>query len=93
MVGSSQHALAKYLAAVIDSVLQLYSNNCIKDSFTIAKEMQDFQMHPKETFFCSFDICSLFTNVALAETNSNLCRRCMAVSSLLQTTPKKSSWN
>ena len=46
MVGSSQHALAKYLAAVIDPVLQLYSNNCIKDSFTFAKEMQDLQMHP-----------------------------------------------
>ena len=50
MVGSSQHAFAKYLAAVIDPVLQLYSNNCMKDSFTFAKEMQDLQMHPKETF-------------------------------------------
>ena len=60
--------LAKYLAAVIDPVLQLYSNNCIKDSFTFAKEMQDLQMHPKETFLCSFDICSLFTTVPLAET-------------------------
>ena len=63
-----QHALAKYLAAVIDPVLQLYSNNCIKDSFTFAKEMQDLQMHPKETFLSSFDIRSLFTNVSLAET-------------------------
>ena len=68
MFGSSQHALAKYLAAVIVPVLQLYSNNCIKDSITFAKEMQDLQMHPKETFLCSFDIRSLFTNVPLAET-------------------------
>ena len=68
MVGSSQHALAKYLAAVIDLVLQLYSTNWIKDSFTFAKEMQDLQMHPKETFLCSFDIRSLFTNVPLGET-------------------------
>ena len=30
--------------------------------------MQDFQMHPKGTFLCSFDIRSLFTNVPLAET-------------------------
>ena len=30
--------------------------------------MQDLQMHPKETFLCSFDIRSLFTNVPLAET-------------------------
>ena len=68
MVGSSQHAVAKYLAAVIDPVLQLSSNNCVKDSFTFAKEMQDLQMHPKETFLCSFDIRSLFTSVPLAET-------------------------
>ena len=68
MVGSSQHAVAKFLAAVIDPVLELYSNNCIKDSFTFAKEMQDLQMHPTETFLCSFDIRSLFTDVPLAET-------------------------
>ena len=30
--------------------------------------MQDLQMHPKETFLCSFDIRSLFTNVPLSET-------------------------
>ena len=68
MVGSSQHAVAKYLATVIDPVLQHYSNNCIKDSFTFTKEMQDLQLHPKETFLCSFDICSLFSTVLLAET-------------------------
>ena len=45
MVSSSQHALAKYLAAAIDPILQLYSNNCIKNSFTFVKKMQDLQMH------------------------------------------------
>ena len=30
MVGSSQYALAKYLAAVIDPVLQLYSKQLYK---------------------------------------------------------------
>ena len=30
--------------------------------------MQHLQMHPKETFLCSFDIRNLFTNVPLAET-------------------------
>ena len=30
--------------------------------------MQDLQMYPKETFLCSFDIRSLFTNVPSAET-------------------------
>ena len=59
MVGSLQHASVKYLAAVIDPVLQLNSNNCTKDSFTFAKKMQDLRMHPQETFFCSFAVCSL----------------------------------
>ena len=61
MVGSSQHALAKYLAALINPVLQLYSSTCVKDSFTFAKEMQDLQMHPKETFLShsTFAVCSL----------------------------------
>ena len=68
VVGSSQHALAKYLAAVIDPILQLYSNSCIKDSFSFAKEMQDLQIHLKETFLCSFDIRSLFANVPLEGT-------------------------
>ena len=57
-VASFHHALAKYLAAVIDPVLQFYSKNCIKDSFTFAKEMQHLQMHPKKTFLCLFDIRS-----------------------------------
>ena len=30
--------------------------------------MQDLEMHPKETFLCSFDICNLFINVPLTET-------------------------
>ena len=33
--------------------------------------MQDLQMYLKETFLCSFDIDSLFTNVPLAETIQN----------------------
>ena len=39
MVSSSQHALAKYLAAAIDPILQIYSNNFIKDSFTFVKKI------------------------------------------------------
>ena len=95
MVGSSQQTLATYLATVIDPVLQLYSNNCLKDSFTFAKEMQDLQMHPKETFLCSFDIRSLFTNVPLAET-IQICADSLYGSGRAhtpQTTPRKSSWN
>ena len=39
MVSSSQHVLAKYLAAAINLILQIYSNNCIKDSFTFVKKI------------------------------------------------------
>ena len=67
MFCSLRHALAKYLTDVIDLVLRLYSSSCIKDLFTFTNEMQDLQMHPKETFLCSFDIRSLFTKVPLAE--------------------------
>ena len=93
MVGSSQHALEKYLAAVIHPVLQLYSNNCLKDSFAFAKEMQDVQMHQKKRFFAhwTFAVCSLM--FLLWKQFKFVRMHCMALSSYLQTTRKKSSWN
>ena len=69
MVSSSQHALAKYLGAAINLILQLYSNNCIKDSFTFVKKIYHHQNAlKKKTLLCSFNIRSLFINVLLAET-------------------------
>ena len=68
MIGSSQHELAKWLSEVLAPVLKLYSSNCVKDSFTFASFIQNYNVEPAKTFLCSFDISSLFTNVPLDET-------------------------
>ena len=39
MIGLSQHQLAKYLSALLQPVIEIYSNNCMKDSFLFAKEI------------------------------------------------------
>ena len=66
MTGSAQHQLAQWLTLVIDSVLSLYSIHCISDFFTFADKVRTFNFSPS-VFLCSYDICSLFTNVPLAE--------------------------
>eukprot|EP00794_Sanderia_malayensis_P010538 gene10538-11650_t len=68
MVGSAQHQLAKWLSEVLEPVLNLYSDNCISDSFTFANFIQNLELNPAKTFLCSFDVSSLFTNVPLDET-------------------------
>ena len=68
MTGSAQHHLAKWLTSILNSVLQQFSVNCVPDSFTFVKEVNNFTFSPSSAFLCSFDISSLFTNVPLAET-------------------------
>ena len=68
MIGSAQHELAKFLSAVLQPVLNLYSNNCIADSFSFAEMVRNLEVEADKSFLCSFDISSLFTNVPLAET-------------------------
>ena len=67
MVGSAQHELAKFLLATLQPVLDLYSSNCTKDSFSFAQKVQQLEFNPDHSFLCSYDIFSLFTNVPLAE--------------------------
>ena len=67
MIGSAQHELAKFLAALLQPVLELYLTNCINDSFSFAKMIQLLGVNSNDSILCSFDICSLFTNVPLAE--------------------------
>ena len=67
MTGSAQHQLAQWLTSVIDPVLSLYSTYCISDFFTFADKVKTFNF-PPSVFLCSYDVCSLFTNVPLAET-------------------------
>ena len=49
-------------------MLDRYSARCIKDRFTFAKTIQDLTTDSDQTFLCSFDISSLFTNILLAGT-------------------------
>ena len=67
MTGSAQHQLAQWLTSVIDPVLSLYSTHCISNSFTFADKVKTFNF-PLSVFLCSYDVCSLFTNVPLAAT-------------------------
>ena len=68
MIGSAQHELAKFLAALLQPVLEHYSTNCINDFFSFAEMIQQLKVNSNDSILCSFDICSLFTNVPLAET-------------------------
>ena len=50
MIGSAQHELAKFLAALLQPVLNRYSINCIQDSFTFAERIQKLSVNPNECF-------------------------------------------
>ena len=67
MTDSSHHELGKWLAGLLQPVLERFSSHCISDLFTLAKTMQNIDIHPN-VFMCSFDVSSLFTNVPLNET-------------------------
>ena len=68
MVGSAQHELARWLAEVIRPVLNRYSSNVVKDSFSFCADLQDYGYVSDNAFMCSFDVVSLFTNVPIDET-------------------------
>ena len=68
IVGSSQHELAKFLLVTLQPVLELYSSFCIQNSFSFAELIRQFDPTSDQSFLCSFDICSLFTDVPLDET-------------------------
>ena len=61
------HELGKWLAVLLQSVLERFSSHCTSDSFTFAKTMANLDIDPN-VFMCSFDVSNLFTNVPLDET-------------------------
>ena len=65
-IDSSQHEVAKWLSVLLQPVLDRYSSRCV-NSFTFVEIIQKLATKPDETFMCSFDISSLFTNIPLAE--------------------------
>ena len=67
MVGSAQHELAKWLTDVLQPVVDKFSSHVVKDSFVFAETLRNVNTN-RDSFMCSFDVCSLFTNVPLDET-------------------------
>ena len=67
MIGSPQHQLSRWLATLLQPVLERYSGNCVVDSFAFAEFIRNYDLNTPVQL-CSFDIKSLFTNVPVAET-------------------------
>ena len=65
MVGSAQHSLAQWLVELLKPVRDLYATHCISDSFQFTQVIHNLEVSPSNSFLCSFDISSLFTNVPL----------------------------
>ena len=66
MTGSSHHEFGRWLAGLLQPVLEQFLLHCISDSVTFAKTMQNLDIN-LDVFMCSFDASSLFTNVPLDE--------------------------
>ena len=69
MCHSVQHSLAKWLAEVLNPVLEFYSGCCVNDSFTFSSIIRRLPVCNESQFLVSFDV-SLFTNIPLDETIS-----------------------
>ena len=67
MTGSAHNALSKWLASLLQPVLDRYTVHYISDSFTYADYIQKLD-EQIDSFMCSFDVSSFFTNVPLDET-------------------------
>ena len=68
MAGCAQHEIARWLAEILQPVLNRFSALLLKDSFEFCKVLRDFGPVQEDSFMCSFDVKSLFTNVPIEET-------------------------
>ena len=70
MVNAPQHAMAGWLAEILQPVLEKFSHHVVKDSFEFCSKLERFEQEgdPAKTYMCSFDAVSLFTNIPLVET-------------------------
>ena len=70
MVRAPQHELAKWLAEIFHPVVAKYGGRALKDSFEFCDKLDEFAAgnDADNTFMCSFDIVSLFTNIPIHET-------------------------
>ena len=67
MIKSPQHNLAKWLNGLLAPVLEKYSTYCVQDSFNFVDQIRSRNMDMANTFWCSFDVKSLFTSIPLDE--------------------------
>ena len=67
VTGSAHHKFSKWLASLLQSILDCYTICCISDSFTFADYIRKLDGWIN-SFMCLFDVSSLFTNVPLDET-------------------------
>ena len=67
MTNLSHYKLGKWLAGLLQPVLELFSSHYILDLFTFAKILQNLDIHP-DVFMCFFDVSSLFTNIYFDKT-------------------------
>ena len=67
MIGSAQHKIAQWLTEVLEPVLERFSRYCIPDSFEFVNLLNEPNISVQNSFLCSYDIKSLFTNVPLQE--------------------------
>ena len=70
MVNAPQHEMAKWLGEVLRPVVAKYGKRMLKDSFEFCDNLQELErtVDVDNSFMCSFDIVSLFTNIPLKET-------------------------
>ncbi|XP_065189498.1 uncharacterized protein LOC135820117 [Sycon ciliatum] len=67
MSGSPQFKISKWLCAMLQTVLALYNNHCVKDTFEFVDKIRKSKFE-SFGYMCSYDVVSLFTNVPLRET-------------------------
>ena len=72
MVNAPRLAMAKWLTQLLKPVVSKVGNHTIKDSFEFCKILDEYctngDFSPENSFMCSFDVLSLFTNIPLEET-------------------------
>jgi hypothetical protein len=70
MVNTPTHRLAQWLAQLLQPVRDAVSSFNVQDSFDFVNRVRSLDI--SNSFFCSFDVTSLFTNVPLVETISQI---------------------
>ena len=66
MVTSPTRKLAEWLATLLEPLCTFLCDTTVSDSFDFVDRIKDSDLH--DTYMCSFDVVSLFTNIPLEDT-------------------------